>query len=285
MNESQAIIQHFILTRFNLLLWNRNKNGSKVRTKRWLTHRFSIFEKYCLPSVKNQSVQDFEWIVLFDDSTPNSFKARIAEYQKECRQFIPIFVAPEKGHEYALIFKEQIVKRLHAKRVLTTYLDNDDALNKLYVEDLRSRVSTLNNGTFIYYDKGYQLFADHKYLMQINYPKNHFVSYVECGDPTSIKSVFGFGGHYYISTLKGVKIEHVDYNPMWCEVLHETNMLNDAYFLKSAKMVHDENRLRNEFNVDETIRFGVEIYVLRFLPRYLKTLCRRTKWFLFGREL
>lgn len=26
-------IQHFILTRFNLLLWNKDKEGNKVRTK------------------------------------------------------------------------------------------------------------------------------------------------------------------------------------------------------------------------------------------------------------
>ena len=43
---SQKVLQHFILTRFNLLLWNKDKKGSKVRTIKWLEHRFALFEKY-----------------------------------------------------------------------------------------------------------------------------------------------------------------------------------------------------------------------------------------------
>ena len=62
-------LQHFILTRFNILLWRQDKKGSKVRTTKWLEHRFSLFEKYCLPSIKNQTYQKFEWIVLFDSMT------------------------------------------------------------------------------------------------------------------------------------------------------------------------------------------------------------------------
>lgn len=51
----QMDCQHFILTRFNLLLWDKAKDDRKVRTIKWLEHRFSLFERYCLPSVKNQT--------------------------------------------------------------------------------------------------------------------------------------------------------------------------------------------------------------------------------------
>ena len=44
--------------------------------------------------------------------------------------------------------------------------------------------------------------------------------------------------HYYINKIKGVRIEHVKDLPMWCEVIHDRNMGNDAYFLR-AKMVRD----------------------------------------------
>lgn len=74
--EVQKELQHFILTRFNLLLWNKDKENKKVRSKEWLEHRFSLFEKYCLPSIKSQTCQDFEWIVLFDSSTPEMLKEK-----------------------------------------------------------------------------------------------------------------------------------------------------------------------------------------------------------------
>lgn len=163
--------QHFILTRFNLLLWNKDKEKQPVRTLKWLEHRFELFENYCLPSVKNQTCKEFEWIVLFDSSTPERFKGRIVEWQKKCSQFVPVFVEPSKGRYFAEIFREEVVRRVNGNRVITTYLDNDDALNIRIVEDLQQRVQSLPNGTFVFYTDGYQYFTGHQYLMKSKRPK------------------------------------------------------------------------------------------------------------------
>lgn len=280
---NQNSVQHFILTRFNLLLFNKDKEGNKVRTIKWLDHRFLLFEKYCLPSVKNQTCQNFTWIVLFDSSTPDNYKAKIAGYQKECPQLIPIYVEPKNGRYFADIFRNEIIKRLEGKRLLSTYFDNDDALNIKIIEDLQNRIISVKDDSFIFYDDGYQLFTDHKYMMKIHYPRNHFVSYVENGSPTSIKSVFGFGGHYYIYKIKGARMEHIQNVPMWCEVIHEKNMDNDAYFLK-AKMVKDVDLLNTDFGVQEKLRYGWDICLFKFLPRYVKTFFRRCGYRLFGRH-
>ena len=313
MNDNNDL-QHFILTRFNLLLWNKDKKGHKVRTTKWLEQRFSLFDRYCLPSIVNQTCKDFEWIVLFDNSTPERFKSRIAQYQKECRQFVPIYVEPEKGRYFAEIFREEVVKRINDNsdslrsksqqnpqenpsisriqelenygsqlRILTRYLDNDDALDVRFVEDLQQRALALQDGTFIYYIDGLQFYTDHKYVMKIHYPRNHFVSVVEAGNPLTVKTVYGYGSHYYIEKIKGAKIEYVENLPLWCEVIHEKNMGNDAYFLK-AKMVKDRERLRHDFAIDETVKYGAGLYLFRFLPRYGKTFIRRCGWRLFGRH-
>ena len=279
MGENQKELQHFILTRFNLLLWNKSKDGRKVRSTKWLEHRFSLFEKYCLPSVKNQTCQDFEWIVLFDSMMPDSFKEKITRFQQDCPQLAPIFVEPENGKYFVDIFRAEIVKRLNAKRVITTYLDNDDALNVRFIGDLQQRVTSMDDGTFIFYDDGYQLYTDHKYMMEITYPRDHFVSYVEKGDSSTVKGVFRYGTHYYIDTIEGAKIAHIKNQRMWCEVVHEKNMLNDAYFL-NAKMVSDGDLLRREFAIDETVQSGQGIYLFKFLPRYGRTFVRRTKNYL-----
>lgn len=292
MADTQAKLQHFFLTRFNLLLWQKDKEGSSVRTKKWLDHRFQLFEKYCFPSIKNQTCQDFEWIVLFDSTTPDKYKKRINGYQKECPQFAPVFIEPERGRYFAEIFREELVKRLkvnendnqNEKRVLTTYLDNDDALNVRFVEDLRQRALGASDGTFFYYDEGFQYYTDDKFLLQIYYPRNHFVSVVEEGCSDSVKGIFGYGRHYYIDEIKGAKIEHVKTEPMWCEVVHEKNMINDANFLLGTKMVKDEGVFRRKFAVDEDARTGFCVYVFGFLPRYMKTFVRRAKHRLIGRQ-
>ena len=317
-------LQHFILTRFNLLLWNRDKEGKKVRTIKWLEHRFSLFEKYCLPSIANQTSKNFKWIVLFDSSTPEKYKDRIVDLQSKCTQLIPVFVEPENGRHFAEIFRKEVVKRLNVNldldldgnldvdfdddgnvnvnldlddnndlelnvdlngrgRVLTTYLDNDDALNVRFVEDVQRRAKELSDGTFIYYTDGLQFFTDHSYLMQIHYRRNHFVSVVESGDPSVVRTIYGYGSHYYIDQMKGAEIEYVDNLPMWCEVIHEKNMGNDAYFLRT-KMVRDSERLRHDFAIDETVEHGAGLYLFRFLPRYGKTFIRRCGHRLFGRH-
>jgi len=276
-------IQHFVLTRFNILLWQKDKKGCKVRTMEWLEHRFQLFEHYCLPSIANQTCKDFEWIVLFDSKTPEQYKNKIIEYQHNCPQLIPIYVEPENGRQFAQIFRSEVVKRIRAKRVITSYLDNDDALDIHFVEDIQKRVSLLEDGTFIFYEDGFQLYTDYKYLMRIHYPKNHFVSVVEKGDPSSLKTIYGYGSHYYIDRIEGARIVYVKNQPLWCEVIHEKNMGNDAYFL-GAKMINDEGLLRRDFGVDETLKYGVGLYLIRFLPRYAKTFVRRTKYFFFGRH-
>lgn len=309
-------LQHFILTRFNLLLWNKDKEGKEVRSREWLEHRFMLFERYCLPSIKNQTCQSFEWIVLFDSTTPEPFKERIGEWQKECPQLVPVYVKPKDGHRFAQIFREEVVRRLSLrvqefkssslnqeleilsissantddtnhtdkrfKRVLTTYLDNDDALNVRFVEDIQRRAAELPDETFITYDDGYQYFTDHNYVMQIHFPRNHFMSVVERAD-ASLKTIYGYGSHYYIEKMNGVRIEHVKNLPMWSEVIHGKNMGNDAYFL-NAKMVNNDGILLNGYGLHEKVNSGMELYLFRFLPRYAKTFVRRVGYRLFGRH-
>ena len=234
--------------------------------------------------MKGQTCKNFEWIVLFDCMTPEHLKERVTDYQKDLPQFIPVYVEPEDGHKFAQIFRREVIKRITAKRVITTYLDNDDALNLGFVEDLQQRVSSLSDGTFVYYTDGLQFYTDKNYLMQIHYKRNHFASVVESGDSSTTRTIYGYGSHYYIEEdIKGAIIEYVENLPIWCEVIHEKNIGNDAYFLK-AKMVRDSERLRKDFAINETVNFGVGLYLFRFLPRYGKTFFRRTKHFLFGRD-
>ena len=56
------MIYHYLLTRFNLALWIEDKNGAAIDREEWLKRRMALFETFCLPSVKNQSCQNFSWI-------------------------------------------------------------------------------------------------------------------------------------------------------------------------------------------------------------------------------
>jgi len=279
----QSEVQHFILTRFNILLWNKDKEGVPVRSREWLEHRFDLFEKYCLPSIIAQSCKDFVWIVLFDSTTPDIYKKKIELYQSDCPQLVPVYVEPQNGRYFADIFRKEVLNRLKPQRVITTYLDNDDALSIHFVEDLQKRAESPSDGIFINYIDGYQYYTDNNYLMRIHYLRNHFMSVIEEGNPATLKTIYGYGSHYYIEKIPGARIEHIKNQPMWCEVIHEKNMGNDAYFLK-AKMVKDKETLSRDFALKEKVESGICLYLFRFLPRFFKTLTRRVGYRLYGRH-
>ena len=130
---------------------------------------------------------------------------------------------------------------------------------------------------------GYQYYTDHNYLMQIHYLRNHFMSVIEEGNPATLKTIYGYGSHYYIEKIPGARIEHIKNQPMWCEVIHEKNIGNDAYFLK-AKMVKDKETLSYDFAIKEKVESGICLYLFRFLPKYFKTLIRRVGYRLYGRH-
>ena len=120
--------------------------------------------------------------------------------------------------------------------------------------------------------------------MQIQYRRNHFMSVVEEGNPATLKTIYGYGIHYYIDKIKDIHIEKIKELPKWCEVIHEKNMGNDAYFLLSSKMIKDEYLLFREFGLKEKVESGNCLYLFRFLPRYFKTLVIRVGYRLYGRH-
>ena len=277
-------VQLFILTRFNIRIWTQDKNGKAVRTNEWLKQRFDVFERYCLPSIANQTCKDFEWIVLFDNETPAEYKEKLSDYKAICPQFSPVFVEPSKGIFFKQIFRAVVIEKMNAGRIITTYFDNDDALSTSFVDDVQKRVTDLPSGTVVFYPSGFQYFAEFGLMLRVHYKRNHFASVVEAGSPTTFKTIYDYGSHYYVDRIPGVKIEYIENSPLWCEVIHERNMCNDAHFLLGIKPMRDRDTLRREFGIDEDCKFSLALLAFRFVPRYLKTFVWRAKRRLFGRK-
>ena len=278
------MIQHFILTRFNIRIWTQDKNGRAVRTTDWLKHRFDVFEKYCLPSIASQTCKDFEWIVLFDSKTPAEYKERIEGFKAVCPQFIPVFVDPSMGRYFARIFRASVVERVHADKVLTTYLDNDDALSVNFVEDIQRRAADMPDGTFVFYSDVFQFFKELGLMLHVRNTRNHFVSVVEAGSRGTLKTIFGYGSHYYIDRIPDAHIEYIEDCPLWCEVVHERNMCNDAFYLWGIKPVRDSEAMRRDFGVDVDCKCTLPLLAFRFVPRYIKTFFWRARRKIFGQK-
>lgn len=275
--------QHFILTRFNLQLWPHDKLGNQNGTIDWLKHRCAVFERYCLPSVAAQTSKEFEWILLLNSETPKEYKEKIESYKAICPQLCVVYVKPEHNRRYAAVFRQVVQKKASADRVITTYFDNDDCLEKTFVADVQARLFDLPDKTFLYYTDGYQFFAEFGLMLKIRYQRNHFPSVIESRD--NIRTVYGYAGHYHVDKVPDVKIELVEGAPLWCEVVHEKNDYNDAYFLLGTSQIRDKELMRELFSADVDLNTHyTKTYVLNFVPRYIITFIRRAKDRIFGKD-
>lgn len=121
---------HTLITRFNLATPGREV---AYRTRPgWLEERFVLFERYCLPSIAAQSCQDFGWIVYFDEGTPAWARERI-EAARAVRDFHPCYTGLFDGTGWARTVRERIGAPQPGRMLLTSNLDNDDALSRDYV--------------------------------------------------------------------------------------------------------------------------------------------------------
>ncbi|WP_125774739.1 glycosyltransferase [Antribacter gilvus] len=125
-------VTHVLLTRFNL----PSKGAEEViRAKEgWLRDRVALFERYCLPSVAAQSDRDFAWLVYIDPQSPGWFQT----WADDAGAGLFRAVRREEVPREALLADVVEVTRRVPERLLTTNLDNDDAVSVDFVERLRS---------------------------------------------------------------------------------------------------------------------------------------------------
>ena len=230
------LVSHFLLTRFNLSLWKQDKLGHKVRTGLWQKERFSLFEKYCFPSVAEQTCKDFLWLVLFDENTQQEYRQKIAEYQRRCAQLMPFFLNREETRHYVKFFSGQMknLTEKNSKYIVSTRLDNDDALNTNYIQKIQKEIeekigeNTMMSEFCLSFTWGYQYFEKFNFVEKIKFPNNHFISLVAANKESDLPRCVYEIGHMNVEKLcHTIKISDIK-DAAWLEVIHKSNASNDV---------------------------------------------------------
>ena len=258
--------KHFIVTRFNLPgRWSFDKNKNRVLDNLWLEHRFKIFEKYCLSSIKKQTTQNFSWLVYFDTATPYKFKVIIDQISSSLENFVPIFVNSYDEFEQHL---NSFINEKHTDtKIITTRLDNDDMLANNSVELIQNSSNLMGNG-IIEIPSGYlyDLVSCRLYEKRINL--NPFISLVE----TKSKLNQQFMGVYAKEHNKWKNQDRLiaSEKPQWVQIIHERNKLNEVEGLEI-----DPRKIKPYFSLDiDNNHIRSKIF---FLKRTLKNFMKKNK--------
>lgn len=211
---------HFVLTRFNV----RNFYHHSEPTDEWLRERMLLFRHYCMPSFQAQTVDTFRWLVFFDSETPAWLQAEVRLAAQDL--FEPVYVEGPFSKE---LLTATIVERCSTPFAITTRVDNDDAVAVDFIEKIQACFAG-QESMFVNLVNGAQ-YAEGKTYLRL-YTKNPFSTLIE--DISKRPPVTVFVEHHYsidkYAPIMNVRTSH----PMWLQVIHGGNVLNELVGLRVA---------------------------------------------------
>jgi hypothetical protein len=206
-------IDHVLLTRFNLP--SLGPEGVIRATKDWLERRTALFESYCLASVRAQTCQNFAWLIYFDPESPEWLMSRIESHARE-GIYIPVFRTSLDPVE--IISDIMAAGCRNTSRLMTTRLDNDDALAVNFIERLQE-VEPQAEGTAIYIANGLIKSGSRLYLRTDK--RNAFCSVLE--DWASASTCWS---NWHNLLEKNMRPLVLYGEPGWLQVIHGANVSN-----------------------------------------------------------
>jgi hypothetical protein len=254
--------RHLIITTFNVPLEDDTARYAHRLDPTWLASRFALFEQYCFPSVAAQSNQNFTWVVYFDSRTPEAFKERI----KTCRayaNFVPVYA----DDRYIITERHLGDLTRHVPFLITTKIDNDDAMARDHVQAIQSRFEG-QSFAFLNFAKGYILCNGRLYVN--DNLSNPFITLIEAvngfrsveprddAECTQLVTsepawVNGFKTAYCMNhaRLHGLGlVTQVHADPMWLQVVHGRNSLETGPGHDAVRQPLRKLRERFEVHVD-----------------------------------
>jgi hypothetical protein len=211
---------HFVLTRFNV----RNFYHNAETTDEWLRERMLLFRQYCMPCFRAQSEKSFNWLVFFDSETPEWLRREVQVAAQDL--FDPVFVEGPFSKE---VLTRTIAERCGTPFAITTRVDNDDAVAVDFIEKIQSCFAE-QDLMFVNLVNGAQYAEGKTYLRP--YTKNPFSTLIE--DISKRPPVTVFVEHHYrideFAPVINVRTSH----PMWLQVIHGGNVLNELVGLRVA---------------------------------------------------
>lgn len=208
---------HFIITHFHTTHPARNYLGSEA----WLRHRIPIFEKYCLPSVLNQTRRDFTWVLLCSSDSPPWLVHYLQTLPLENKQVVPLDV-PATSEAIAPVIADMAAEDL----VITTRLDSDDAIANTFVDRTRA-VRSQSLPYVVNPLLGLRLTASG--LLRASDPGSPFATMFE--GRRNVQTVFCESHHDLHLKFDVIQLRD---SVTWMQVIHDRNVANVAAGLPTS---------------------------------------------------
>lgn len=220
-------MQHFILIRYNQgwdpatpIRIKQATTGGEVDPHVWLEQRRALFERYCLPSLRAQTARDFRVMLSVSPKTPAGyfdFLDGIGDLDLELH-----------AGAFDETCKRTLFQRARGDLLLTTRLDNDDAIAPAFVERVQATAREHREETPVLIDVwGHRYLVSRKLFIVENYGMQHASHYCSVlSRAEDDKWVYERAHGDMPKVISGmVKLKE----SLYMTVLHEHNLGNSAF--------------------------------------------------------
>ncbi len=207
-------MDHVILTRFNL---PSKGPESIIRAQQgWLRSRVSLFETYCLPSMLAQTRASYRWLIYFDPQSPDWLRSWI-EGHVASGHFVPAF--REEVSDEDLAGDIGGLFDAPGEELITTNLDNDDALAHDFVERLQSQ--PIPPSTTVYYFSTGLI----KSAVGLYRRRDRHNAFPSVREPWSDRPRTCWAD-WHNRLSRHMAVVEIGGHPRWLQVVHDSNVTN-----------------------------------------------------------
>lgn len=188
-----------------------------------------------MPSLNSQTDKNFKAVILFHTQTPEKFKEKIKQYKKQYKFFEPLYV-----DTYNVDVIRKFIRKITKNNwILTLRIDNDDAVSTKFVEIMKQNFAPIDK-MYLSPADGACLEVDNNIAYSYRYKSGHFLGKVEKNNKNFVtvyqKNNNEFMEHTKVIKLKDFLLIETPQEPMWLEVIHDSNVSNSAKKQKDNKV-------------------------------------------------
>lgn len=200
-----------LLTRLNVL--TGYSTGEVRLSDAWLERRISLFERYCAPSIVNQTGREFEWMIFLDAASPSWVSDRLSSAAPSA-SLIPVDGIFD-GERAAECIRDRAAE---PSTMLTMRLDCDDAVSSRFVHTVSEAAEDCIPGQWLQVRSGYQ-YANGTFL-RTEWDSNPFIARVEDFSSTGARTALG---ENHSTVRRSFPLRDIDTDEFWVQTIHGLN--------------------------------------------------------------
>ncbi len=221
--------RHYLTTRFNVGIYEPQAD-LRIPPQQWMEHRWKLFTTITLPSIMEQTCQNFTWIVLVDRKTPEFYLREIESFRYA--NLKPLYPTPTQP-----VWREAFDRGEYD--LITTRIDNDDAFHRQTIETIQQTYQVEHPYRtypwIIVFPFGLILDLARRDIWVMEYWFNNCPTLVE--DSRKPSTIWHWDHSNIPPQLQRCYVRDKSY---WLQVIHSQNVLNEIPTTHAKKILHRE---------------------------------------------